>query len=159
MFGLTCNSRAAAAALVISAGLSAFPAVAQPEPGGDRIVNTIAALKAQLNLSPSQQVLWDAAAVSGRAARDAAKQRGLTIRQVASEELAKPTPDLSRIAATADQVHDADIFARRQVRTQWLQLYATFTPDQVAVVKAGIERRMARMESFREHMLRRFGHD
>jgi hypothetical protein len=78
---------------------------------------------------------------------------------VASEELAKAAPDLSRIAATADQVHDADTAAHRQVRAQWLQLYATFTPDQIAVVKAGFERRMARLERFRERMLRRFGRD
>lgn len=159
MLGLTRNSRRVALALVFTAGISAFPALAQPGPGGDRIIQAIAALKAQLNLNSQQQALWDAAAASGKAARDAAKQRRLTIKQVATEELAKPTPDLSRIAAAADQVHDANTAAHRLVREKWLLLYANLNGDQIAVVKARIERRMARMEQFREHMLHRFGHD
>jgi Spy/CpxP family protein refolding chaperone len=159
MFGLTRNSRRVAVALAFCAGLSALPATAQPGPGGDRFIHAIAAFKAQLNLDPTtQQPLWDAAVASGKAARDAAKQRRQTVKQVATEELAKATPpDLSHIAATADQVQDANVAAHRQVRAQWLALYATFTSDQIAVVKAGIAKRMARMESFRERMRQRFG--
>lgn len=159
MFGLTRNSRGVAVALAFAAGLSALPAAARPGPGGDHFIQAIAAFKAELNLNTSQQALWDAAAASGKAARDAAKQRRLTIKQVASEELAKPTPDLSRMAAAGDQVQDANVAAHRQVRTQWLALYATFTADQSAVVKAGIAKRMARMEGFRERMHHRFGKD
>ncbi len=158
MFGLTRNSRRVALALAFCAGLSALPATAQPGPGGDRIIHAIAAFKAQLNLDPtSQQPLWDAAVAAGKAERDAAKQRRQTVKQVASEELAKPTPNLSNIATAADHVQDVDTAAHHQVRAQWLALYATFTPDQIAVVKAGIEKRMARMESFRERMHKRFG--
>jgi LTXXQ motif family protein len=158
MFGLTRNSRRVALALLaFCAGLSALPATAQPGPGGDRFIHAIAAFKAELNLNTSQQPLWDAAVAAGKAERDAAKQRRQTIKQVASEELAKPTPNLSNIATAADHVQDVNTAAHRQVRAQWLALYATFTPDQIAVVKAGIERRMARMESFRERMHQRFG--
>jgi LTXXQ motif family protein len=161
MFGLTRNSRRVALALAFSAGwsgLAALPAAAQPGPGGDRIIHAIAAFKAELNLDTTQQPLWDAAVASGKAARDAAKQSRLTVKQVATDELAKATPpNLSHIAATADQVQDANVAAHRQVRAQWLALYATFRPDQVAVVKAGIATRMARMESFRERMRQRFG--
>lgn len=164
MFGLTRNSRRVALALAFCAGLAglaALPAAAQPGRGhgGDRIIHAIAAFKGQLNLNTQQQGLWDAAVAASKAARAAAKQARLTIKQVATEELAKPAPDLSRIAATADQVHDANTTAHRQVRAQWLQLYATFTPDQIAVVKAGIAKRMARMEGFRERMHQRFGNN
>jgi Spy/CpxP family protein refolding chaperone len=162
MFGSPRNSRRVALALAFCAGLSGLatlPAAAQPGPGpgGDRIIRAIAAFKAELNLNTTQQPLWDAAVASGKAARDAAKQRRQTVKQVVTEELVKATPDLSRIAAAADQVENDNIAAHRQVRAQWLTLYATFTPDQIAVVKAGIAKRMARMESFRERMRQRFG--
>jgi hypothetical protein len=159
MFGLTRNSRGVVVALAFAAGLSALPAAAQPGPGGDHFIQAIAAFKAELNLNTSQQALWDAAAAAGKVARDAAKQRRQTAKQVASDELAKSAPNLLSIATTADQVQDANVAAHRQVRAQWLQLYATFTPDQIAVVKAGIAKRMARMESFRERMHYRFGKD
>ena len=163
MFGLGRNSRIAALVLALCAGLSALPAAAQHwahrGPGGDRIIHAIAVFKAQLNLDTSQQALWEAAVASGKSARDAAKQRRLTLKQVASDELAKPVPELSHIAAVVDQAQDANITAHRQVRTQWLALYATFRPDQVAVVKAGITARTARIESFRERMRQRFGNN
>lgn len=157
MFGLTRNTRGVAIALAFCASLSALPAAAQPGPGGDRIIQAIAGFKAQLNLDTTQQGLWDAAAAAGKTARDAAKQRRLTVKQVAIEELAKPTPDLSHIAATADQAQNANIEAHRQVRGLWLGLYATFRTDQIAVMKAGIAHRMARMERFRARMRERFG--
>ncbi|MBK8740675.1 MAG: periplasmic heavy metal sensor [Betaproteobacteria bacterium] len=157
MSGLSRSSRKIALALALCAGLSALPAAAERGHGGDHFVHAIAAFKAQLNLNTQQQGYWDAAVASGKAAREAARQSRLTVKQVASEEMAKTTPDLSRIAAAADQVRDANTAAQRQVRTQWLQLYATFSPDQVAVVKAGMARQMERMERFREHMRHRFG--
>ncbi len=157
MLELARNSRRAALALAFGAALSALPAIAQPGPGGDRIIHAITAFKAQLNLNTSQQAQWDAAVAASKAARDAAKQRRLTVRQVVTDELAKPTPDLSHIAAAADHAQDATVAARRQVRAQWLQLYSTFTAEQVAVVKSGIERHMSRMEGFRERMRERFG--
>jgi Spy/CpxP family protein refolding chaperone len=160
MFGLTRNSRRVALALAFGAGLAGLaplPAVAQPGAGGDHFIQAIAAFKAQLNLTGPQLTEWDAAVASGKAARDAARQNMQAIKQVASVEMAKPIPDLSAIAAIADQVRDTNTAAHRQVRAQWLRLYATFTPEQAAVVKAAIARRMARMENFREHMRQRFG--
>ena len=157
MFGLTRNSRGIVLALAFCAGLSALPAAAQPGRGGDHFIQAIAAFKAQLNLNTAQQAQWDAVVASSKTARAAARQSRLTVKQVAAEEMAKPTPDLSRIAAAADQVHDANAATHRLIRAQWLQLYATFTPDQVAVVKAGIASRMACMEGFRERMHERFG--
>ncbi len=45
---------------------------------------------------------------------------------------------------------------RKQVRTQWLNLYATFSPDQKAVIRDMLQKRMARMESFRQKMREHF---
>lgn len=162
MSGITRNSRRIGLALAFCAGLTALSVAAQPGPrhhggGGDQFVQAIAAFKSQLNLNTQQQGMWDAAMASSTAAREAAKQRRMTVKQVATEELAKPAPDLGRIAAAKDQVQDANVAAHRQVRTQWLQLYSTFSPDQVAIVKVGIAQRMSRMEGFRERMRERFG--
>ena len=74
-----------------------------------------------------------------------------------AEELAKATPDLGKIATAQDQAHDAAANARRSVRNQLLQLYSTFSPAQVAVVKEAMSRRMARMESFHDKMRERSG--
>ena len=161
MSGFTSNGRRIALAIAFCAGLSALTVAAQPGPGrhggGDQFVQAIAAFKSQLNLNTQQQAMWDTAAALSRAAHDAAKQRRMSVKQLAMEEIAKPAPDLGRIAAAKDQVQDANSTAHRQVRTQWLQLYSTFSPEQVAIVKAGIAQRMSRMEGFRERMRERFG--
>jgi Spy/CpxP family protein refolding chaperone len=159
MFELKRNTRRAAFALALCASLSALPAAAQPGPGpeGDRIIHAIAAFKGQLNLNTSQQALWDTAAAAAKTEREAAKQRRQTLKQVVTDELAKPIPDLAHVAAAADQVQNDNIAGHRQVRAAWLQLYALFNADQAAVVKAGIAKRMARMAKFRAWIHQRIG--
>ena len=155
--------RGVALALALGAGiLSSVPltAAAQPMrhgPGGDQIINAIATLKGQLNLNTQQQGMWDAAVAAGQAARDAAKTRRQALKATVDTEIAKTTPDLGALAAAVDQMQNANISAHRDVRSKWLALYATFNPDQVAVVKAAIAKRLARLESFRERMQHRFG--
>jgi Spy/CpxP family protein refolding chaperone len=72
-------------------------------------------------------------------------------------ELAKAEPDLSAVAAVSDDVQASNSALRKQVRATWLALYATFTPDQKAIVKTSLQNRMAKMESFRQKMLERRG--
>ena len=156
MYSLNTPTRRVAFALALCAGLSALPAAAQ-RGGGDPLIHAITAFKTQLNLNSSQQALWDAAVTATSAARDAAIQRRQTVRQVANEEVATAAPNLPRIAAASDQVQDANTAARRQVRDQWLAVYNTFTAEQKAIVKTGIQRHMSRMEGFRERMRERFG--
>jgi Spy/CpxP family protein refolding chaperone len=75
-----------------------------------------------------------------------------------SAELAKAEPDLAAMAALADSMHATNQSLRQGVRTQWLQIYATFSPEQKAVVRDALSKQMARMESIgarmREHMQR-----
>lgn len=150
-------------AAALCAGLSTLPAIAQPGPGGHRmhhqggLAQTIVGLQSQLNLTAQQQSMLDAAIAAGKTARDAAVQSRQTIHQLVQDELAKDRPDLGKIAAAEDQAQDAAIAARRGVRNQLLQLYATFTPQQVAVVKDAFSKRMSRMQAFRERMKQRFG--
>ena len=146
-----------AAALI---SLSGTVALAQPGPhgphGGDFSFG-IAALKDQLNLNTSQQTMWDSAVAQTKAARDTGRANMQRIKDAMSTELAKTEPDLAAVAAVADDVQATNNALRKQVRSTWLSVYATFSPDQKAVVKTALQQRVARMESFRQKMLQRHG--
>jgi protein CpxP len=160
-------TRSVVAAVVLGAGLMALPAAAERghgghghhrgHHGGDQLFGRLAEVKSQLNLDASQQALWDSAVVAGKAAREAGRARRASIHDVVAQEAASAKPDLARIAATTDKVQDSNATDRRAVRDQWLKLYATFRPDQVAVVKTMLTNRLSRMDSFRERMQRRSG--
>ena len=145
-----------AAALISLSGV----ALAQPGPrgphGGDFSFG-IAALKEQLNLNTSQQTMWDNAVAQTKAARDTGRANMQRIKDAMSTELAKTEPDLAAVAAVSDDVQAANTALRKQVRGTWLALYATFSPDQKAVVKNAIQQRMSRMESFHQKWLQRHG--
>jgi Spy/CpxP family protein refolding chaperone len=149
----------AAAAAVAYAG-AALAQPAHPHGGaghGPDFVHAIAALKSQLNLNTSQQAMWDAAAAQSKAAREAGRANFDKVRTAMTAELAKPEPDLAAVAAVADDAQAANTALRKQIRSQWLALYATFTPDQKALVKDALSKRVARMEKFREKMMQRQG--
>ncbi|HQR10110.1 MAG TPA: periplasmic heavy metal sensor [Casimicrobiaceae bacterium] len=161
----TSNLVALAAATLL--GLTGMVAVAQPmggpggphgPRGGMEIEHVLLGVKSQLALNTSQQLSWDNAVAQTRAAHDAARANGLKLHDAMSAELAKPEPDLAAMAALADGIHATNLSLRQKVRTQWLQLYATFSPEQKAVVRDAMSKQMARMESFgarmREHMQR-----
>ena len=146
-----------AAALI---SLSGAVALAQPGPhgphGGDFSFG-IAALKDQLNLNTSQQTMWDSAVAQTKAARDTGRANMQKIKDAMTTELAKTEPDLAAVAAVADDVQAANTALRKQVRSTWLAVYATFSPDQKAIVKTALQQRVARMESFRQKILQRLG--
>ncbi len=155
-------SSLAAVAAVAVIGVNGA-AVAQPHHGhrgghgGGDVVMAIAHLKSQLNLNTSQQVMWDNAVSASKAARDNARTNRQAVHQTLKNELAKAEPDLAAVAAAADNARDAGAAARRQVRTAWLNLYGTFTPEQKTVVKNALLERLSRMEQFREKMRQRHG--
>lgn len=147
----------AAAALIGVGGT----AVAQPMHhhwrGGGDVVMGIAALKDQLNLNTSQQAMWDNAVAAGRNARTAARANMQKVHDALAAELAKPEPDLAAVAAASDSARTANAQLHAQVRDAWLNLYATFSPDQKAVVKNALSQRLAKVEQFREKMRARRG--
>ena len=148
----------AAALIAISGIASAQPHRGHHGPmGGGDVVMTIAGLKSQLNLNTSQQTMWDNAIATGKSARDAARANYQKVRDTLTTELAKAEPDLGAVAAASDAARDAATAAHRQVRSAWLNLYNTFTPDQKAVFKNAIADHLAHMEQFREKMMQRRG--
>ena len=112
----------------------------------------IAGAKAQLNLNTSQQVMFDNAVAAAKAARATFRQNMDQLHTVLNNELAKSEPDLAAVAAASDVAQANNQALRKQVRDQWLALYATFSPSQKAVVRDTIKARVTRMEAFRERM-------
>lgn len=152
-------------AAVAATSVIAFAGSALAQPGhhhggpgqGPDFINVLAALKSELKLNTSQQTMWDAAAVQSRSAHDAGRTNFDKVRTAMSAELAKPEPDLAAVAAVADDAQAANTALRKQIRGQWLALYATFTPDQKAIVKEALGKQVARMEKFRDKMMERRG--
>ena len=123
--------------------------------GGADVVMSIVRLKSELNLNTSQQTMWDNAVAAGKAARTTAHANMQKVHDTLTAELAKPEPDLAAVSAAADGARTANAALHAQVRDAWLNLYATFTPDQKAVVKNALLQRMAKIEQFRAKRLQR----
>jgi protein CpxP len=124
--------------------------------GGFEIEHVLAQVKAQLNLNTQQQATWDAALAHSKAARQNARAAMESVHAALTAELAKPEPNFAAVAAQADAAQASAQAARRQVRDEWLALYATFSPAQKAVVRDVVKARVERMEAFREKMKERF---
>jgi Spy/CpxP family protein refolding chaperone len=155
------NSRltiVAAAAIVTLAGGVALAQPAHRGHGpGDDFTSAIAALKGQLNLNTSQQTMWDNAVAQSKAARETGRANFGKVKTAMDAELAKAEPDLAAVATVADDVQASNSALRKQVRNAWLAIYATFTPDQKAIVRDSLKQRVAKMESFRQKMQERRG--
>ena len=151
---------ALASALVFAIGPSAFahgPGGGFRGQHGAHIEQVIAHVKDRLALDTSQQALFDAAVAATRAARDTGRGEIARMRDAIRAELAKPEPDLAALATLADAAQANGQAVRRSVRDQWLQLYATFSPTQKAVVRDVLAKRLERHERFRERITERFG--
>jgi Spy/CpxP family protein refolding chaperone len=157
------KTRLAALAAAALLALTGITAVAQPaggpwrghghgHGGGVEIENVLTALKGQLTLNTSQQLMWDNAVAQTKAAHDAGRAGMQKGRDALTAELAKAEPDLAAVAAVADGVHTSNQTLRHGVRDQWLKLYATFTPEQKGVVRDALLKRLARMNEMGERM-------
>jgi Spy/CpxP family protein refolding chaperone len=152
----------ATAAVALAMTLGAGAALAQPwggphgpGPADEMIGRLIAHAKTQLNLNSSQQQMFDAAVADSKGARDSARAIRQNVRNVLQAELAKPEPDFAAVAAAADAAADQARALRKPIRDEWLRLYATFSPEQKALVRDMMLQRIARAESFRQRMLER----
>ena len=160
----TVRSRIAAlvSGLALAAGSGAV--LAQPmhghghgPGGGDPIARVIAQYKSQLALNTSQQQMWDNAVAVTQQARQNGRALMQPLHDAMRAELAKPDPDLAAIAAMADDAQVRGQALRKQVRDEWLKLYATFTPEQKAVVRDALVTRMQRHDQMRQRFQQRFG--
>ena len=100
-------------------------------------------------------MMWDNAVAASKAARDSGRANFARLHDAVSAELQKAEPDLAAVSAIADDVQARNTALRRQVRDNWLAVYATFSPDQKAVVRDALKSRLARMEQSREKRMQR----
>jgi protein CpxP len=126
-------------------------------PGGFAIETMLASVKDQLSLNTSQQVMWDNAVANTKAARDSGRTSMEKVHTTLTAELAKADPDFAAVAAAGDAAQASNQALRKQVRDQWLALYATFTPAQKTIVRDAVKARVDRMETFRARMQERTG--
>jgi Spy/CpxP family protein refolding chaperone len=162
---------ALAATTALAFSLAATASIAQPAgammrggPGGpgmhgagieQMIPHLLEQAKASLNLNTSQQTMWDSVVAQGKAARDAGRANHQKVKDALQAQLATAEPDLAAVAAVADGVEQQNRALRKQVRDQWLVLYATFSPAQKAVVRDLLQKKVARTEAFHQRMLER----
>ena len=146
---------AAATLIGISGAAFAQPHHGHHGPADGDVVMGIGALKDQLSLNTSQQGMWDNAVAAGKAARDSARANMQKVHDALAAELAKPEPDLATVSAAADDARNANVALHKQARNAWLNVYGTFSPEQKAVVKAALQKRLTRMEQFKEKMQQR----
>ena len=160
------NTRIAKWSGVMAAALLAVGvqgALAQPGGGpghgrhgqGLAIEQVLASVKGQLNLNTSQQVMWDNNVALTKSARGSGRTNFQNAHALLNAELAKPEPDFAAIAAATDAAQANNQTLRKQVRDEWLKLYATFSPAQKGVVRDAVKARVARMETFHEKMKER----
>lgn len=156
--------RLAAVAAATVLALTGVAALAQSGPmhthggppgGGIEIERVLGAVKGQLNLNTSQQLMWDNAVAQTKAAHTSGRANMQKVHDALTAELGKPEPDLAAVAAIADSSQTSNQTLRHTVRDQWLQLYGTFTPEQKAVVRTALLTRVARMDAMREKMQQR----
>jgi Spy/CpxP family protein refolding chaperone len=126
-------------------------------PHGAHLEQIIAQVKDKLALDTSQQVLFDHALAATRSARETGRAEFQRVHDAMKAELAKPEPNLAAVAAIADEAQLKGQNLRRQVRDEWLKLYATFSPTQKQVVRDLLVQRMERFEHFGARMRERFG--
>ena len=158
--------RLAALAATAVLALTGAAALAQPGaghgaghghggPGGMDVEHVLFAVKGQLNLNTSQQVMWDNAVAQTKSAHETGRANMQKVHAAMKAELAKPEPDLAAVAAVADNAQAGNQALRQDVRKQWLQVYATFSPEQKAVVRDALAKQVERMETIGAKMRER----
>ena len=124
--------------------------------GGDAMIgHLIAEAKAELKLNTMQQGMFDRAIANSKLARDKARALHSKVRDTLRTELAKPEPNLAAVAAAADAAMEEGRLARKAIRDEWLALYEKLGPEQKAIVRDRLQKRMSEGESFRQKMRER----
>ena len=78
------------------------------------IEHVLGAVKGQLNLNTSQQLMWDNAVAQTKAAHDAGRANMQKVHDALTAELAKPEPDLAAVAAVADSAQTSNQTLRQE---------------------------------------------
>jgi hypothetical protein len=119
------------------------------------IGHLIAEARAELKLNTMQQEMFDKAVANSKLMHEKARARHAKVRDTLQTELAKPEPNLAAVAAAADATMEEGRVARKAVRDEWLAFYEKLGPEQKAVVRDRLQKRLSEGDSFRQRMRER----
>ena len=137
---------------------AALPILNQQFPMIERMMSKMDNVKQQLNLSSSQQLVWQRAAEASKQLASATKSDLTTLRSDGQRVLAKrntSTNELRQFFTQLDSKRDANIAERRVIREQWLTVYDQLTPEQQLQLRIAIKDEFGRAERLHQ----RFGND
>jgi Spy/CpxP family protein refolding chaperone len=109
-----------------------------------------AKVRADLKLNPAQDFAWQQIADKRAALHKEHRADRTELREAMKQELAKPEPDFGRIAQQKQQLEEKSLQARNELRDLQLKLYASFNPEQKAVIRDVLKVQLERMEQWRQ---------
>lgn len=124
--------------------------MAEPLGRGEHEFFPLRGIHDKLHLTDDQEKTWQTLARKAKDIQMSGQNRRNEIKSQAKQELEKTEPDLARLAALADRSMDEQSGKRRELRDEWLKLYAQLAPEQKIVVRDAIKARIAKAEMFRE---------
>jgi Spy/CpxP family protein refolding chaperone len=126
-------------------------------PGGDNLGQIFAQFKTQLALTPDQEAKWSAAVAVGKESRQRTRVLMQQTHDQVKAALSKDSPDLQAISTMMDAARQQAFELRKPARAAWLDLYASLSPQQKAIVRDALLARMQRHEQMLERFQQRLG--
>ena len=144
-----------AVAAVLAPGAYAAPP-GMPEVGMP-FGNHFAAMKARLNLNPTQDAQYTVASQATVKAIDAMRRARAASGEAAKVELNKPDPDFGRLLALREEAASAASGERRTANAEWVKFAQLLTTEQKTLVKSQLLDRINRADSLRDKFRQRHG--
>lgn len=113
------------------------------------------AVKAQLNLNPTQDAQFAVAKEASGKAMAAGRAAHMNARSAAKTELTKSDPDLGKLLTMREATHEAAAAERKAATAEWAKFLNSLNPEQKAVVKSLLVDRMHRAAAMREKVMNR----
>lgn len=119
--------------------------------------NHFAAMKAKLNLNPTQDAQYTVASQATQKAFVAARKARTAAADIAKAELAKPDPDFARLLNLREETQAAFASERKTAISEWVKFTQLLTAEQKALVKGQLLDRVSRAGETREKFRQRHG--
>ncbi len=119
--------------------------------------NHFAAMKAKLNLNPTQDAQYTVASQATQKAMQAARKARSAAADAAKAELAKPDPDFARLLNLREETQAAFASERKLAISEWVKFTQLLTTEQKAMVKGQLLDRVSRAGEMREKFRQRHG--
>ena len=119
--------------------------------------NHFAAMKAKLNLNPTQDAQYSVASLATLKALEAARKARTAAAATAKAELAKADPDFGRILTLREETQAATASERKTAISEWVKFTQLLSTEQKALIKGQLLDRVSRADAMREKFRQRHG--